>query len=132
MRFLVFLRHLEYFQGIIILTSNRVEGFDPAVISRIHLSLPFYPQGAETRQRLWEQMLGRLTTKDVGYQLRDVLPIVIDMPMNGREISNAVNTIRALAREENRKINETDFRTFKNLTPKDGGTENANWTCSIQ
>ncbi|KAF8252031.1 hypothetical protein K440DRAFT_646973 [Wilcoxina mikolae CBS 423.85] len=81
---------------------HRVEGFDPAVISRIHISLPFYPPGAETRQHLWEQMLGRLATKDIGYQLRDVLPFVTNIPMNGREISNAVNTIRTLAREENR------------------------------
>jgi AAA+ superfamily predicted ATPase len=31
----VFLRHLEYFQGIIFLASNRVEVFDAAVKSRM-------------------------------------------------------------------------------------------------
>lgn len=39
----VFLRSLEYYAGILFLTTNRVGGIDPAFKSRIHLSL-FYPR----------------------------------------------------------------------------------------
>ena len=35
----VFLRKLEYYQGIMLLTTNRVRDFDDAIQSRIHLAL---------------------------------------------------------------------------------------------
>ena len=37
----VFLRHLEYFQGIMFLTTNRVSTFDGAFQSRIHFAMKF-------------------------------------------------------------------------------------------
>ena len=37
----VFLRQLEYFQGVMILTTNRVTAFDDAVQSRIHLGIKY-------------------------------------------------------------------------------------------
>jgi hypothetical protein len=37
----VFLRTMEYCQGIMLLTTNRVTGFDPAALSRIHLKLKY-------------------------------------------------------------------------------------------
>ncbi|KAI5917688.1 hypothetical protein F4810DRAFT_640519 [Camillea tinctor] len=37
----IFLRQLEYFQGILFLTTNRVQTFDDAFQSRIHIALPY-------------------------------------------------------------------------------------------
>jgi len=37
----IFLRLLEYFQGILFLTTNRVETFDEAFQSRIHMALRY-------------------------------------------------------------------------------------------
>jgi len=37
----VFLRHLEYFQGTMFLTTNRLTTFDDAFQSRIHLAMKF-------------------------------------------------------------------------------------------
>lgn len=42
----VFLRVLEYYAGILFLTTNRIGGFDEAFASRIHMSL-HYPQLTE-------------------------------------------------------------------------------------
>jgi hypothetical protein len=39
----VFLRKLEYYQGIMLLTTNRVRDFDDAIQSRIHLALRYGP-----------------------------------------------------------------------------------------
>ena len=39
----IFLRQLEYFQGILFLTTNRVAEFDPAFASRIHIALRVSP-----------------------------------------------------------------------------------------
>jgi len=45
----IFLRTLEYFTGILILTTNRVATFDQAFRSRIHISLglPALDQGSQ-------------------------------------------------------------------------------------
>jgi hypothetical protein len=49
---LVFLRKLEYYQGIMLLTTNRVRDFDDAIQSRIHLMIRYDPLGVNTRTRL--------------------------------------------------------------------------------
>lgn len=53
----VFLRKLEYYQGIMFLTSNRVKDFDDAVRSRIHLALKYPPLGFDTRKGIWDTFL---------------------------------------------------------------------------
>lgn len=55
----VFLRSLEYYAGILFLTTNRVGGIDPAFKSRIQLSL-YYPRiDLDTTVKLYEVFLQR-------------------------------------------------------------------------
>ena len=56
----VFLRHLEYFQGIMFLTTNRVETFDMAFQSRIHFSIRFVDLGKDAKKKIWKTFLGRV------------------------------------------------------------------------
>lgn len=46
------------------------------------------------------------------FDLEKALKIVGRTNMNGREISNAINTISTLAREEGKKISIKHFQTF--------------------
>jgi hypothetical protein len=46
-----FLRALDYLQGILFLTTNRVGHFDEAFKSRIHLSLGYEKLDDDTRKR---------------------------------------------------------------------------------
>lgn len=108
----VFLRHLEYFQGIVFLTSNRGRNFDPAIKSRIHLFLQFDPPTAKTRETLWRLRLGKVDPEECDFDMEEALKLVQDVDMNGREISNAVNTMRTLAREEKMKMSLEHFKTF--------------------
>ncbi|EHY60969.1 hypothetical protein ABEF92_004612 [Exophiala dermatitidis] len=64
----VFLRHLEYFQGIMFFTTNRVATFDMAVQSRIHSSIRFGDLGKDAKRKIWKTFLGRV--KDGGYHIR--------------------------------------------------------------
>lgn len=48
----IFLRCMEYYQGIMFLTSNRIEDFDPAFHSRIHLSIKLDSPSAATRAKI--------------------------------------------------------------------------------
>lgn len=56
----VFLRTLEYYSGILFLTTNRVGVIDEAFASRIHVPL-FYPALDErSTKKIWENSLKKI------------------------------------------------------------------------
>lgn len=89
----VFLRLLEYYNGILFLTTNRGDNFDQAVISRVTLALHFRAQDESGRKIIWENLLGnagiKVTDNELGH--------LSNLSVNGREIKNAINSSRALA-----------------------------------
>ncbi|KAF7337591.1 AAA family ATPase [Mycena sanguinolenta] len=91
----VFLRLLEYYEGILFLTTNRINTFDPAFQSRIHQALKYENLAAPARKRLWKDFLGKLkggaNISEEGYDL------LAQYNINGREIKNAVKTAESLA-----------------------------------
>jgi hypothetical protein len=56
----VFLRALEYFQGILFLTTNRVGHFDEAFLSRIHVSIGYEPLDDDARAQIWDGLFRKL------------------------------------------------------------------------
>jgi hypothetical protein len=54
----VFLRELEYFRGILFLTTNLYSSIDNAFRSRISLHMLFSPLGPGPREAVWRQFLG--------------------------------------------------------------------------
>ena len=56
----IFLRLLEYFQGILFLTTNRVETFDPAFQSRIHVALRYGELTSKAKNSVWRTFLGKV------------------------------------------------------------------------
>ncbi|KAH7333350.1 ATPase [Rhexocercosporidium sp. MPI-PUGE-AT-0058] len=115
----VFLRVLEYYDGILILTSNRVGTFDEAFKSRIQLSLRYNNLDIGQRLLIWGNFITRLegfqtnpSAKqfnavptenggvDLGIKVEEIrakLPELAKAELNGREIRNAVSTARQLA-----------------------------------
>jgi hypothetical protein len=55
----VFLRVLEYFNGLLFLTTNRVEDIDEAIVSRCIAMIRYHPPDQAARQRIWEVMLAQ-------------------------------------------------------------------------
>merc|ERR550514_578526 len=53
----IFLRLLEYHQGVLFLTSNRIKSFDPALNSRITVALHYPALDDKTRAKVWHSML---------------------------------------------------------------------------
>lgn len=53
----VFLRVLEYFNGLLFLTTNRVDDIDEAIVSRCIAMIRYYPPDREARRRIWRVML---------------------------------------------------------------------------
>lgn len=90
-----FLRALEFYDGILFLTTNRVGSFDDAFISRIHVQL-YYPDfDDESRQKVWQTFIDKLDR-----ERGDYIRLNIDakeylegkelkaVKWNGREIRN--------------------------------------------
>lgn len=55
----IFLRVLEYYEGIMFLTTNRVQTFDAAFQSRIHISLDYKELDQRSRKTVWQNFLSQ-------------------------------------------------------------------------
>lgn len=102
----VFLRTIEYFQGFMFLTSNRVEHFDPAFKSRIHLHVPFKNPTADTRSLIWNSFLPRDWDAAIAQRLGQ------DLQFNGREIKNLVRISRLVAKSKQQPFSEEIIRSI--------------------
>jgi len=56
----IFLRLLEYFQGILFLTTNRVETFDDAFQSRIHVAIRYGELSLEARKKVFKMFIEKV------------------------------------------------------------------------
>lgn len=56
----VFLRLTEYYQGILFLTTNRVETFDEAFQSRIHMGIRYENLKPAARKKIWQHHVGKV------------------------------------------------------------------------
>ena len=96
----IFLRMLEYYEGILILTSNRVGSFDEAFRSHINIALHYEDLNLRSRKQIWINFLARLELTDEGdnvARIRDRVDELARHNINGREIRNALSTARQLA-----------------------------------
>lgn len=98
-----FLHALEFYDGLLFLTTNRVGTFDDAIMSRVHIQM-FYPDlKSEQRYTVWNNFIHKLEAErpsmQVKYAVKEYLRSseMKDFEMNGREIRNAFQTAVALA-----------------------------------
>ncbi|MGZ5009065.1 MAG: ATP-binding protein, partial [Methylobacter sp.] len=73
----VFLRVLEYFNGLLFLTTNRVDDIDEAIVSRCIALIKYYPPDRDARRRIWQVMVEQFeldVDADLINQLVDIFP----------------------------------------------------------
>lgn len=89
----VFLRRLEYYQGTMFLTTNRIENIDDAFQSRIDIILPYGDLDAEARLQVWSNFISKSGGSEV-FDLTDqqVQKLAQNYSLNGREIKNLVKS----------------------------------------
>lgn len=103
----VFLRALEYYDGILILTTNRIGTFDEAFKSRVQLALHYPPLSEHDRKSIWRNFLQSLEDggEDAEYNnIRQKLPELSEVKLNGRQIRNTISNARQLAQHSNQKL----------------------------
>ena len=99
----VFLRHVEYYRGILFLTTNRITTFDEAFLSRIHVALHFSGLTRETKAKIWRAFLKKAGLGDAELNERLVAQLA-ERDVNGRQIKNACRTASSLAHSRGEKI----------------------------
>lgn len=109
----MFLRVLEYYEGIMFLTTNRIEAFDPAFKSRIHLSIKYEPLCKEFRRQLWYNFISSSMDdhREPSALEDDFLDYLALHKLNGRKIRNVVQTAYALAVSDGEKLREEHIQT---------------------
>ncbi|KAH7078251.1 P-loop containing nucleoside triphosphate hydrolase protein [Paraphoma chrysanthemicola] len=97
----VFLRRLEYFQGVLIMTTNRKRTIDPAFDSRIHFKLHYADLSSESRLTIWKNCLANIPAELPRAALKeDEWKQLAVLKLNGRQIKNAVACAVSIAVEE--------------------------------
>lgn len=108
----MFLRILEFYTGILFLTTNRTGVLDEAFMSRIHTQLYYPPLDELQSSKIWETNLRKLQSRK-GSSMQINVDEVLDYAhwhyrqnvnkstsWNGRQIRNACQTAAALAEHE--------------------------------
>lgn len=106
----MFLRVLEYYAGVLFLTTNRIGDFDEAFSSRIHISLYYPPLKRSSTRKIFDLNLRNIQQRieergvEIEVEHDQILGWAVDywrrnkkMRWNGRQIRNACQTALALA-----------------------------------
>ncbi|KAJ1323735.1 NTP/NDP exchange transporter [Microdochium nivale] len=110
-----FLRRMEYFKGLLFLTTNRVGQIDDAFISRIHVAIGYEALNPESRSKIWQGFFSKLARERAGkIQISPAARKWVlgrtalgGLQMNGRDIRNSLQTAITLAEAEHEE--DPDF-----------------------
>ncbi|KAF2450414.1 P-loop containing nucleoside triphosphate hydrolase protein [Karstenula rhodostoma CBS 690.94] len=108
----IFLRELEYYGGILLLTTNQVEVIDEAFQSRIHLLLRYPSLDAPARLKIWKNFVGiARESKGIIVEVEErELEELAKIPLNGRQIKNTVSiAVKIATTTESHKLTAESF-----------------------
>lgn len=102
----VFLRLLEYFNGVLFLTTNRVKNFDKAFHSRISLAINYPSVNKDVRFKIWQNLLEASGFNSVGNSIYAIVNIneLSKLEINGRQIKNCIRLAQTLAFSDKIKV----------------------------
>ena len=106
----IFLRHLEYSEGVHFITTSNDCRIDPALYSRTTLCFGLPRLSFEDQQSIWLTFIDRIDKKYLGGSTKELVSYIRNdlkelnhghhIAMNGRQIRNCVDGALALARAE--------------------------------
>lgn len=113
----VFLRVLEYFNGLLFLTTNRVDEIDEAILSRAIANIKFKNPGIEERERLWKTLGGIYQVK-VLKDSKACLRLAKELDCTGRDIKGLIRLAVKYSRQRKKVLGVEDIKRmaiFKGL-----------------
>jgi SpoVK/Ycf46/Vps4 family AAA+-type ATPase len=112
----VFLRRLEYFQGVLIMTTNRKRTIDPAFDSRIHFKLHYTDLSPESRSTIWKNCLDNIPSDLSQAEIKDEdLKQLAGLKLNGRQIKNVMACAVSIAVEEKMPLTLEGIQTILDM-----------------
>jgi AAA+ superfamily predicted ATPase len=114
----VFLRLLEYYSGILFLTTNRVGTLDPALESRIDMAFHYPALDITGRATVLRNLLATLPADSVEALSDDEVAELMREPLNGRHIKSAVKTAYILANSDGSRVNKEHLNQVLEIRKK--------------
>jgi len=108
----VFLRLLEYHDGVLFLTTNRVQDIDKAFYSRISVAIRYPKADSAKREKVWRQLLGLAKLSQEWAAELD------EFPLNGRQIKNCIRMAQTLAYGNARAVTLDDIKRTAGFAAK--------------
>jgi ATPases of the AAA+ class len=96
----VMLRLVEYFSGVLFLTSNHIDAIDPAFLTRISLALHYDSLDENARKRVWMNLLIKSGYENLIQNGTIFVGRLAKFPLNGREIKNALRLAISISAED--------------------------------
>jgi SpoVK/Ycf46/Vps4 family AAA+-type ATPase len=122
----IFLRNLEYYKGILFMTTNRPSCIDSAFQSRIHFTIRYPVLDSAARKQIWMQLVER-SGHDSALTAGDFKRLS-QMDMNGRDIKNTLKTAQLLAITDGKALDMRHLQTVLRVRYGNGlGDTGALW-----
>ncbi|KAF2098988.1 P-loop containing nucleoside triphosphate hydrolase protein [Rhizodiscina lignyota] len=102
----LFLRRLEYFQGIMFLTTNRFIDFDEAFASRVQLILQYPALGPDHRAKIWEEHVKNARISPDWNLAEKCREFGQRYELNGRDIRNLAQVSINICQQEGQPLSE--------------------------
>jgi AAA+ superfamily predicted ATPase len=96
----IFLRLLERHQGIMFLTTNRIDSMDEAFRSRISMILEYTYLTDNTKKQIWLNLLSASGIND-----KIDVDMLLSYNLNGRQIKSAIRMAQSIALSDNCAVN---------------------------
>ncbi|KAF2114227.1 hypothetical protein BDV96DRAFT_600944 [Lophiotrema nucula] len=111
----IFLRMLEYYRGVLFLTTNRVSVLDKALESRIHLKISYPELDQPARLTIWKNLINMMPEGSVGLDSAD-LDYLSKQKANGREIKNVIKAAQLLSSGNDKPLTMEEVETVLRIT----------------
>ncbi|KAK5656929.1 hypothetical protein OQA88_3451 [Cercophora sp. LCS_1] len=113
----VFLRMLEYYEGILFLTTNRLLTMDSAFESRIQLAIRLPDLGPESRKLIWANLIHRLDADEEQAKTELMLHLddMAEWELNGRQIRNILTMAESLALGSQRRRGALRYKLVEDM-----------------
>lgn len=102
----IFLRLLERHQGVLFLTTNRVESLDDAFRSRISIIIKYNDLDKKTRTQVWKNLLhaASVSIDDTTIDSLSEITTADGKQINGRQIKNAIRMAQCITHSKKESI----------------------------
>lgn len=107
----VFLQSLEYYGGVLFVTTNRVTNIDPAILPRISLGFGYPQLDKVARVSVWNNLLGLQSLAFSEAQVDELA----SHEFNGRQIKNVVNLATSICEAAEHSSIDDKFNEFRNM-----------------